>query len=399
MADVALASLPIIDVDTHLSEPPDLWTSRLSAHWGDQIPHLELDERRGEERWVVAGHRLTGVANWAFAGWHDFPPSHPLRIDQADPAAFQASARVRRMDQQGIAAEVLYPNLLGFSAHSFMDLKEPTLMVDCVRAYNDYLSEFSAEYPDRFILLTSLPFWDVAASVAEIERCHERGHRGILFATKPYKIGMPRISDEHWDPVFAACQERGLSVNFHVGFQDMDQDDMRNMIGRRAARSDYALRSSMAIMGLSEGLAEVLLGGVCHKFPGVNFVSVESGFGWVPYFIELLDWQWVNSGAAKAYPERELPSTYFTRQVYCTFWFEREPVRRMLDLYPDNVMFESDFPHATSLSPGPASSADPPRQTAVAALEGMPEDLCRKVLYENAARLYGIDPATLAGIG
>jgi predicted TIM-barrel fold metal-dependent hydrolase len=339
----------------------------------------------------VAGHRLTGVANWAFAGWDDYPPSHPLRIEDADPAAFEAAHRVRRMDDQGIAAEVLYPNLLGFSAHAFMDLEDPALMLECVRAYNDFLVDFAAEHRDRFILLTSLPFWDVEASVAEIERCHELGHQGILFATKPYKIGMPRISDDHWDPIFRACSERGLSVNFHVGFQDMDADDMRNMIGRRAARSDYALRSSMAIIGLSEGLGEVLLGGVCHKFPSLKFVSVESGFGWVPYFIELLDWQWVNSGAAKAYPEREMPSTYFRNQVFCTFWFERETVRRMLDLYPDNVMFESDFPHATSLSPGPASSAKPPRQTALEALEGMPEDLCRKVLYENAAKLYGVD--------
>ena len=76
-----------------------------------------------------------------------------------------------------------------------------------------------------------------------------------------------------------------------------------------------------------------------------------------------------------------------------TFWFERETVRRMLDLYPDNVMFESDFPHATSLSPGPASSAKPPRQTAMDALAGLPEELCHKVLYQNAARLYGLpDP-------
>jgi predicted TIM-barrel fold metal-dependent hydrolase len=388
---VSTAALPIIDVDTHLSEPPDLWTSRMPAKWGDRIPRLELDERRGEERWVVAGHRLTGVANWAFAGWHDYPPSHPLRIEDADPAAFEAAARITRMDSEGIVAEVPYPNLLGFSAHAFLDLGDPALMLDCIRAYNDFLVEWASPDPSRFVLLTSLPFWDVEASVAEIERCYEMGHRGILFATKPYKVGMPRISDEHWDPVFRACEERGLSVNFHVGFQDMNADDMRNMIGQRAARSEYALRSSLVIVGLSEGLGEIILGGVCHRFPNLKFVSVESGFGWVPYFIELLDWQWVNSGAAKAYPERELPSTYFRKQVYTTFWFEQETVRRMLDLYPDNVMFESDFPHATSLSPGPASSAKRPRDTAVEALAGMPDDLCRKVLYENAANLYGID--------
>ena len=57
--DMSMLDVPIIDSDTHLSEPPDLWTSRMSSRWGDLVPHLELDERPGEERWVVAGHRLT----------------------------------------------------------------------------------------------------------------------------------------------------------------------------------------------------------------------------------------------------------------------------------------------------------------------------------------------------
>ena len=92
-----------------------------------------------------------------------------------------------------------------------------------------------------------------------------------------------------------------------------------------------------------------------HRFPNLNFVSVESGFGWVPSFVESMDWQWLNSGAHEAYPEMELPSFYFRRQVYGMFWFETEALQRQVDLFPDNLMFETDFPHPTSLSPGPAS--------------------------------------------
>ncbi len=56
------------------------------------------------------------------------------------------------------------------------------------------------------------------------------------------------------------------------------------------------------MIGLAEGIAEVVLSGVCDRYPGLNFVSVESGFGWLPYFAETLDWQWINFGAAEAYP-------------------------------------------------------------------------------------------------
>ena len=60
----------------------------------------------------------------------------------------------------------------------------------------------------------------------------------------------------------------------------------------------------------------------------------------------------------------------------------------MIDLYADNITFESDYPHPTSLSPGPASSAKTPRETILESLDGIPTDVCRKVLHDNAAKLY-----------
>lgn len=80
--------------------------------------------------------------------------------------------------------------------------------------------------------------------------------------------------------------------------------------------------------------------------------------------------------------------THFRRQVLGSFWFEQEAMKRVTDLTPDNVMFESDFPHPTSLSPGPLSTAGQPAAMARTALAGVPDDMARKVLYENAATLY-----------
>ena len=87
----------------------------------------------------------------------------------------------------------------------------------------------------------------------------------------------------------------------------------------------------MSYLGNAETLADLTLFGVCHQYPDLNFVLVESGFGWIPYYVEALDWQWHNSGAAKAYPQMELPSFYFRRQVYGSFWFEKDTVNRMID--------------------------------------------------------------------
>jgi predicted TIM-barrel fold metal-dependent hydrolase len=382
--------LPIVDTDTHLAEPPDLWTSRVSRKWADIAPRVVHDERHNFDRWVIGDRKVTGVSSWATAGWPEYPPSFPPTQAEAFPGAFEAKARLDWMDQHGIYTQVLFPNLLTFSVHAFQALGDPELLLQCVRAYNDYQIEFASEAPDRFVALTSLPFWDVAESAKEVERCYEMGHRGILLMSKPYKLDLPPLVDEHWDPVLRTAQELGVSVNFHVGYQEFTEDDLRQVVGRGRTRANYAKESSLALIGLAEGLGEVVTSGLCEKYPRLPFVLVESGFGWLPFFTETLDWQWLNSGAREAYPERLMPSEYIRRQVYGSFWYESGTVRSMGEDFADNLMFETDFPHATSLSPGPASSARSPWKVATEAVSGMSDESQRKILFGNAAKLYDI---------
>jgi predicted TIM-barrel fold metal-dependent hydrolase len=365
------------------------------SKWGDDVPHVVFDERLGRDRWVIGGRMLTSVANWAVAGWNEFPPEHPPTVDDADPGAFEPGPRLQRMDEYGIYCQALYPNLLAFSHHAFMAIKDPALQIECVRAYNDHLVEFASADPKRFVLLAALPFWNVEESVKEIERCAQLGHHGILFIAKPHKMGLPRISDEHWAPIFDATQDKGWSVNFHTGFADFSEAEFKSMLSRHADRRDYARLSALVLLNNAEAIADVIMSGICKRYPGLKFVSVESGFGWVPSFVESMDWQWLNSGAAKAYPDYEMPSEYFKRQVFGMFWFEHDAVRRIMDLYPDNLMFETDFPHPTSLSPGPASAARYPHETVAAVFEGIPEDIARKVLWDNAAALYHLETPAL----
>ena len=118
---------------------------------------------------------------------------------------------------------------------------------------------------------------------------------------------------------------------------------------------------------------------------------VESGVGWLPSYLEALDWQWQNAGLHIHGDYELLPSEYFRRQIYACFWFEKEMLNRAAELYPDNLMYETDFPHPTSMSPGPATIAERPRDYAADALGHMPQDTVKKLLHENAARVYGVN--------
>lgn len=74
--------------------------------------------------------------------------------------------------------------------------------------------------------------------------------------------------------------------------------------------------------------------------------------------------------------------------MYATFWFEKLSLQNQVHLYADNVMFETDFPHPTSLSPGPAVTAEAPKRVIETNLAALPENIQRKLLYANAARVY-----------
>jgi predicted TIM-barrel fold metal-dependent hydrolase len=380
----------VADVDSHIIEPPDLWTSRVSSKWGDLVPHVKYHARRQEDIWYVGGRRLFGVAAFAQAAWPEFPPSHPRTMDEALPAAVDPKARLEYMDSIGVYYQVLYPNILGFHSHVFLDTMPRALATECVRAYNDWLVEFASVDARRLVPMMMLPFWDVDESVAEMQRCYETGHKGVLLAARYDKVGLPRLVDDHWEPLLGLSQEMGLSINFHVGFLAFADDDRLTVDQRK--KLDYAQGTSLSLLGNAQNIAEVVLSGVCHRYPDLNFVSVENGAGWLPFLAETMDWQWMGVGAHEEYPERLMPSEYLRRQIFGMYWYEQQTLGLVIDQLGDNLMFETDFPHATSLSPGPASYSPNPRVVMERSLAGVPDEIAGNVLQHTATRLYHLDP-------
>ena len=198
-----------------------MWVDRLPAKYRDIAPRM-VTSPSGREVWLIGDKMVQGAAATSAAGLDEYWPDYPMTLAEVDPAAYDAKARAVRLDEYGIRAQVLYPNLLAFNLFEFLQVGDEQFRLACVQAYNDYLTEFAAEAPGRFVPISVLPFWDVDATVREIERVHEAGHGGLLFANAPEMIGLPPLRDRHWDPVYAAAQERHMSLNFHIGFGGFD---------------------------------------------------------------------------------------------------------------------------------------------------------------------------------
>jgi predicted TIM-barrel fold metal-dependent hydrolase len=287
---------------------------------------------------------------------------------------------------------VMYPNVGGFGSQAFLKLGDADLMLACVEAYNDWQTEWSSVDPRRLLPITSTPFWDVTAAVREVERCAAMGHKGILFTGEPQAFDLPLLGDRHWDPLWRAAVELDLPVSFHIGSGNMEAGLGRKQVEAYGRMATFAAGSVNLFMGNGFQMMDLLISGVLARFPEIKFVSVESGIGWIPFALEALDYQFVGNRVFDERPDLDrLPSEYFASNVYACYWFEQVAPRRLIDkVGVDRILFETDFPHPTSLY------GDEVQERIDTGLGDSDEDTRRKILWGNAQQLYKVDEPTAA---
>jgi predicted TIM-barrel fold metal-dependent hydrolase len=375
----------VIDADTHITEPGDVWTARLPKKWVEQGPRLvRLDD--GRDSWRIGdSEQLVPIGLTAIAGWPEPFPSAPLNMDEIPAAAYDAKARLGYMDEVGIWAMALYPNIGGFGNQAFLDLPDPGLRLACVRAYNDWLVDWCEAAPERFIKIMAIPFWDIDATVSEVERCAALGFAGILFTGEPQALGQPLVGDRHWDPLYSVAAETEMPLNFHIGSGDIDRSLAVQRVAAHGIAATLASSSLDLFLGNAIQVSDLLLSGVLPRFPETRFVSVESGIGWVPFVLEAADYCFEYAHIRAERPEYEMaPSDYFHRQVYaCSFFEEHAPAVELGTIGAANVLFETDYPHPTCLYGNVRQKID-------SAYGDLDPTTARQVLFDNAARLYGV---------
>ncbi len=376
----------VIDADAHITEPADLWSSRLPAKYRDRAPHV-VRNADGVEVWHVGDETpLVPLGHTAVAGWKEPFPAAPKNMDEVPRAAWEAKARLALNDEIGIWAQAIYPNVGGFGNQGFLKLGDPGLMLACVQAYNDFLAEWIEPAPGRFIPIMAIPFWDVAESVKEIERCVALGHKGILFSGEPQELGMPFLGDHHWDPIYAAAQEVGLPISFHIGSSNFESGFSPERLATTGIAPMISYATVTLLLENGKQITDLLFSGVLPRFPELKFVSVESGIGFIPFILEASDHTFLYSNVRKERPEFEmLPSEYFRRQVYGCYFFEEIAPQLLVDVIGvDNILFETDYPHPVCLYGNVREKID-------AALGSQSDEVRTKLLWKNAAKLYQVE--------
>jgi predicted TIM-barrel fold metal-dependent hydrolase len=321
-------------------------------------------------------------AQWAApgAGPIDLPADTPmvpcgdfeLLTDQFE-HGFDAPSYLRAMDAQGIDAVVLYPSI-GLFVPFLPELSAAASAAAC-RSYNDWLASYCASEPARMTGVALVPLVDVDLAVAEASHASELGLVGVL--ARPNHLYGRNLGDAAYDPLWAACVELGLTVSVHEGL------GLRGpTIGAdrfTAFATQHALSHPMEQMA---AMASLVLDGALERHPELRVAFLESGTGWLPYWLARLDdhIEWLT-------PDRPSATALFDQHCVISTETDDDCVGMVVDwMGPEYVMWASDFPHPDAVYPGATDAF-----LHEAHEQGVSDDDARVILWDGPLAFYGLE--------
>ena len=373
----------MISSDSHIVEPPDLWTGRLPDDLADRAPRV-VAEADGEW-WYVDGRKTMSHLGIQTGARFDGDPDKLVTsatFDQVRPAAYDPSAYVAENETDGIWGSVIYPSqgLVLFS------VPNTEVVTAAMRAYNDWLAEFCAEDPARLKGLAMVNVDDVDDAVDELARVRALGLAGVLITVKP-----PAWAPFHspvYDPFWAAAQDLDLPISLHVatdrgdprGGADAFVLDVKSVPPSVFVNKDYQVR---------QALADLILTGVLERFPRLRVGTVEHELAWIPFFLDQMDYTYTDRprrGAWHRFREPGArPSDFWHRNCFASFQEDGNGVRMRDVIGVETLMWGSDYPHTESTFPRSGQIVDQ-------ILAGVDPVDRRAIVCDNAAALYGFTP-------
>ena len=111
-----MPEMTIISADSHVMEPPDLWTEHIDPAFADRAPRLVREENG--DWWHAGGVREISVAAGVMAGVKYRPEesdwrfkSYEARWDGVRPGSYMPEGYIEDLNLDGVAAGVVYPTI------------------------------------------------------------------------------------------------------------------------------------------------------------------------------------------------------------------------------------------------------------------------------------------------
>jgi predicted TIM-barrel fold metal-dependent hydrolase len=342
----------------------------------DGLPILDADAHVVEPIEIFAGLLPEGVPVM------DLPPTTPMVMcgDSAKltlqlEARFSPASYLAAMDAQGIDAAVVYPSLGLFLPH--LPELDRENAADICRAYNTWAASWSSQGDGRLGAVGILPQRHPALCVQIAREAMDLGLLGVL--VRPNHIGDRALDDHDFDHLYAEVAGRGRVLAVHEGLgvrgPTIGSDRYSSFVARHAC--SHPLEQMAAAVAF-------LIGGVCERHPTLRVAFLESGTGWLPYWLSRLDEHREWMGATELAHLSLDPSEYFARQCVISTDPEDHLVATSLTQLPAaNVVWASDFPHPDALYPDAVDAF-----LGRARKDGVTDEALRALLWDSPMAFY-----------
>jgi len=387
---------PIVDADSHVWEPPEIWTRYLSegertlaeeAFWHERGPGgSELTVVNGRSVRSLSRSRLNRFTCWT-------PGATPESIGALDPAApgpenpgvADAAARLRDLDALGIAQQIVFPTL--FAEH-FPVVESPRAAVALARAYNEWVAEFAAGGAGRLHPVGVLPLQSIPGALAEIERVAGRGFPAVFLRPSFHQGRFLNHSD--YDPIWRAVSEAGLVACVHpsVGNTNPEFTSAGSFVERVAGNLGIGHDVAGSIAPVQDNMSAVLT--LCYyghreDHPDLKLALCHAGASWFELALEKAEtYLWLFPPGPKPVT-LEPEHLWLERETLVTFDAWEDAPALLSEVYGQVAAWGSRYPQHDASSP----------DEALATLErnGVKPDLQARMLGGNAAAIYGLAAA------
>jgi predicted TIM-barrel fold metal-dependent hydrolase len=394
----------IISVDDHVTEPPDLWTSRLAQKFQSRAPRVKRDKIKAHPDARLMQYEI-GAADgqdgdyWIFdeqplkyglltpithaIGYEKAMGNYPLTYDSIHPGAWIQADRLADMTRNHVEASLCFPNIVPqFCGQTFLRQPDKELSLACIQAYNDWVIDewCCGEGRGRLIPLALSPFWDPVLAAAEIRRCAAKGCFAVSFCENPHDLGLPSLYDtQWWAPFFDACNETSTNISMHIGSSDV--------LPTTSPDAPYMMTSILMFQDSMTSMLNFVLAGVFERYPNLKIAYSEGQIGWLPYAIRRADKVWAGKDKEGAGYKRtpNPPSSYIPGHVYGCIFDDDTALHCRKLIGMSQIMIEVDYPHSACHYPHVLETG-----LALCAEAGLDDAERYQLFRGNAIEAYGL---------
>ena len=371
----------VVDADSHVLEPRDLWQTYIEPEYRERAPRIE-DDANGWEQRVIDGkpysyrHGVFGDMGPIGKDLERYFTPGVVTYDEGrelSPGGWDPHQRVVVLDEEGIDKVLLYPSL-GITWEG--GCSDPNMASAYCRAYNTWLIEWCSDYPDRLYPIAHLSLMDPIQAVLELKRAAHAGVRGAM--VRAYPSGDRPYGHPDNDPFWTAAQKLDIPVALHIGGNSrMAGSDLFDIEFGAGTWWVYVMFAADTFIGLTS----LFHGAVFERFPRLKTAVLETGSAWVGYWLERMDETFENLRFSTRLKQR--PSDYFKRQCWITMDPDEElAIGTIRHVGADSFMWAADYPHSDG------------HLDAVSKLKSTIKELSKadqiKILGGNAERVYNL---------